>query len=375
MEDEAEGEGAAGAGPKSFDVESHAGAVTDFVEIRVPGGEGADSLLNLAFELEAETVDTSGELLEELEPLPEVHPLPPEPVEEGLELLPAAEEERPADMDGDGSFGPGHSEALESRIVEPEEYEERARIERPVQSLMRQDVMPRVQTGTEQRKSGAEGSAGRSAPSARSLSQGASASDLSEAPAPNPLKTGTLGAAEEVLLEDVADFEELESVEEEPPKSVPAAAPALTAADTPQALEDLLASGAITSWTVEELQKLLEEGKSAIVMEDGLYRIKDEVYTAGSKPREGRDEEKLRQIVEEVVKHEMEGELNDVRTGDVEPAAEARMGSIGDLISAEDTFDLSDAILTDQEASTEQVAACAAGHGHPDPSEEERARL
>ena len=96
----------------------------------------------------------------------------------------------------------------------------------------------------------------------------------------------------------------MESVEET------AAAP--SEADTQQALDDLLTSGAIKSWTVEELQRLLEEGKSAIVMEDGLFRIKEEVYTAGNKASENRDEDKLRQIVEEVVKHEMEGELNGV---------------------------------------------------------------
>jgi len=158
-----------------------------------------------------------------------------------------------------------------------------------------------------------------------------------------------------MTFEEVADFEELESAEEEPPESVEEISAVPLAEDTPQALDDLLTSGAIKTWTVEELQRLLEEGKSAIVMEDGLFRIKEEVYTAGSKTSENRDEEKLRQIVEEVVKHEMEGELHDVRAADVKSAGGAGLSGIGDLISAEDSLDLSGDVLRDKEAAAEQA--------------------
>jgi hypothetical protein len=206
----------------------------------------------------------------------------------------------------------GQNEALESRIVEPEEYEERARIEAP-EPL----IQPKVLVEPEH---------GKAAPAEQAA----------------------------VTFEDVVDFEELESVDEEPLESVEETAAAPLEADTQQALDDLLTSGVIKSWTVEELQRLLEEGKSAIVMEDGLFRIKEEVYTAGNKASENRDEDKLRQIVEEVVKHEMEGELNGVPGG--EPAEpESGFSGIGDLISAEDTLDLSSDVLRGQEAAAEQA--------------------
>jgi hypothetical protein len=345
MEDEAEREAAVVSAPQNLEAEKRGGAVTDFVEIRVPGGEAADMFSNLAFELEAETIDTSGELLEELEPLPEVHPLPPEPVEEGLELLPAVDEERPRDVYGYGSPASGRNEALESRMVEPEEYEERARIQRPSpEALIQPEILvePEEPVEAEHGKSAPAEPAERNPPTARSTVQGTAA--------PNPP-----GTVAEVTFEEVADFEELESAEEEPPESVEEIAAVPLAEDTLQALDDLLTSGAIKTWTVEELQRLLEEGKSAIVMEDGLFRIKEEVYTAGSKTSENRDEEKLRQIVEEVVKHEMEGELHDVRAADVKSAGGAGLSGIGDLISAEDSLDLSGDVLRDKEAAAEQA--------------------
>ncbi len=319
MEDEAEV--AAVSAPQKPEARKKGGAVTDFVEIRVPG-EAVDMFSDLALALEAEAIDTSGELLEELEPLPEVRPLPPEPVEEGLELLPVVDEERHDDSHGHGSMASGRIEALESRTVEPEEYEERARIEAPPpEPLIQPEVLVEAEDLVEPER-------GR----------------------PTPVEPA------ELAFEEVVDFEELESVEEEAVESVEEVAVVPSAADTPQALDALLASGAIKIWTVEELQRFLEEGKSAIVMEDGLFRIKEEVYTAGNKPSENRDDEKLRQIVEEVVKHEMEGELSEVSGG--QPAeAESGLSGIGDLISAEDTLDLSDDFLRDQAAAEEAPPA------------------
>ena len=49
----------------------------------------------------------------------------------------------------------------------------------------------------------------------------------------------------------------------------------------------------------------------------------------------------------------MEGELNDVRPVEVESAADAGMSGIGDLISDEDSFDLSGDVLRDRDAGAE----------------------
>jgi hypothetical protein len=139
--------------------------------------------------------------------------------------------------------------------------------------------------------------------------------------------------------EEPEEFEELEAVEEEEEKVLTEAQRAEeTEADRVNELAALGRTGAIKAWTIEDLNRLVEEGKSAIVMEDGVFRIKEEVYQAGERVREKREENALREIAQEVVRREKESAEHPPAA---EPAEEPGTAGIGDLLRDEDTLDLS----------------------------------
>jgi hypothetical protein len=73
------------------------GRVSELIEVTVPSGTAELEDAELPAE-DSAAFRTSEEYLEELEPIAEIIPLPPEPVEEGLELLPVADE-KPAGME------------------------------------------------------------------------------------------------------------------------------------------------------------------------------------------------------------------------------------------------------------------------------------
>ena len=215
----------------------------------------------------------------------EVQPLPPLPVEEGLEMLPPAEETGRARLEtgealimgGEEIPGPAHDEA-----EEPEELEEAEEVE----------------------------------------------------------TVTTAGRARRPPPRGPAEFEELEAVEEEPEAKSPAPSPAASEAERSAEIESLIRAGAIKAWTIEDLTRMVEEGKSAIVMENGVFRIKEEVYQSGEKARETRPEASLRELAAEVVGHE-EKEAGEGTTIETPPPDEPGTGGIGDLLRDEDTLDLS----------------------------------
>src|SRR5208283_363810 len=150
-----------------------------------------------------------------------------------------------------------------------------------------------------------------------------------------------------------AELEELEAVEEEVEEL--SAAPDAEPPDAAwQAEIDALSrAGAIKAWTIEDLYGMVEEGKSAIVMENGVFRIKEEVYTAGERAREAREESPLREIAEEVVRHE-EKETAEKPSAAEPPAEEPGTGGIGDLLRDEDTLDLSKVISGEKGPAAEE---------------------
>jgi hypothetical protein len=99
---------------------------------------------------------------------------------------------------------------------------------------------------------------------------------------------------------------------------------------------------------------MVEEGKTAIVMENGVFRIKEEVYMAGERELEKREASPLREIAEEVVRHEVK-ETTEHASVLEEPAEEPGTGGIGDLLPDEDTLDLSKVVSGEKGPATEEA--------------------
>ena len=160
-------------------------------------------------------------------------------------------------------------------------------------------------------------------------------------------------------------------------KSAEIAAAGSTATDAAESgneLEALSRAGAVKAWTIEELGTLVEEAKSAIVMEDGVFRIKEEVYTAGERPREAGQGSPLREIAAEVVRHE--GKAGEGPQQDSAPhVEEPGTSGIGDLLRDEDTLDLSKVVSGEKAAAPEEELTIDREKIKPAAAEAERPRL
>jgi hypothetical protein len=258
--------------------------ISDFIEIRIPSRslDGESGMQSAATKQEAEILS---EVLEELEPLADILPLPPEPVEEGLELLPSADEEQRV-----------QAKAWEAGIMVHGDEEE----EEP-EELKEIDM---------------------SAPAKK--------------PAVQPQKPA----------EDLTEFEELESVDDEEFEAASSAAATTSDADMKAELDSLVAAGAVRSFAIEELQKMVEEGKSAIVMENGVFRIKEDVYSSTDRAREMHEDKGLRELAQEVVHH---GETPATPPEGARGGGEEQsFGGIGDLMKDEDALDLSKVIASEK---------------------------
>ena len=264
--------------------ETQRSTISDFIEIRIPSRlqKAEQESPPLEVRQEAEILN---EVLEELEPLTEILPLPPEPVEEGLELLPPADEDRgmqPKEWEA-GIMVHGDEED-----EEPEELKEIGK---------------------------------------------SSAEEKPAAPAPE-------------MSEDLTDVEELEAVDEEELAAAAEASVTTSDSDMKAELESLIAAGTVKSFTIEELQKMIEDGKSAIVMENGVFRIKEDVYSSTDRPREIHADPALRELAQEVVHY---GEAAAVTPEPTAGGAEEQsLGGIGDLMKDEDAMDLSKVIAADK---------------------------
>ena len=148
---------------------------------------------------------------------------------------------------------------------------------------------------------------------------------------------------------DRADLEELEPVTEE--AETPAAAPEpVPDGDKLSEIAALVTAGKVLSWTVDDLAKLVEESTSAIVLEDGVFRIKEQVYsvseTPGAPAASG-----LRELAQDVIGNTGASRANG-STGDV--LDEPVVGGIGDLLRDEDTLDLSQDVSAEKGLSVDE---------------------
>ncbi len=263
-------EGKRGLLQRAASIGQMAGKLNELVEVRIPSMAAGGSAVELEFpEALNPVLETSEEILEELEPLKEMQPLPPIPMEEGLEFLPMADEKAPEripDREGWSLIGDHEleseartetekAEALEElEAVEPEEPEEAA-----------------------------------SEPEAEGAGEGSAGAE----------EAGTADAAKE--------YEERR-----------------------REIEQLIANGGITVVTMERMQEIVDETKAAIVMEDGVFRIKEDIYQMSDTAKQG----KLKELAEDVLRHER-GE---------EPVLESESANgfsgIGDLIGEEEAIDL-----------------------------------
>jgi hypothetical protein len=158
-----------------------------------------------------------------------------------------------------------------------------------------------------------------------------------------PGRSGTPGTGES------DDFEELEMLEE----ATEAGEEELSDDDQRKEIERLIASGGIRTWTIEQLRKAADEARSAIVVEDGVFRIKEEMYSTGP-----RGSGKLKRIADEVIGHEPAartagegrmpaGESRVAPSG--EPSGESGFSGIVDLMRDAEPLDLAKVVGADSE--------------------------
>ncbi|MCX5841352.1 MAG: hypothetical protein NTY16_07860, partial [Deltaproteobacteria bacterium] len=282
--------------------------ITDFMEIQIPRSEAVEKpapvqAVERAAEVSVEDIDSSAEQVEELMSLPEVLPLPPEPVEEGLELLPYAEEKESAARESEMTFL--SDEIPGAPLDEAQEAEELIPIEDTTEA-------------------------------AASIAPFA----VAQAPA-NPMTT-----LEPEVEDEVEEFESIDDEEE----TGPAPSNVYGRTEEKAELSQLLKNHIIRTWSLDDIQKMVEEGRSAIVMENGVFRIKDDVYASGGEAREGKADSELREIARDVVQH--------AAASEAAPAPheheDTGLGGIGDLISDADSIDLSKVVSADRSTAPEE---------------------
>jgi hypothetical protein len=161
-------------------------------------------------------------------------------------------------------------------------------------------------------------------------------------------------------IEPSDEFEELEILEEatEPGEEQ------WSDADQRQEIEKLIASGGIRTWTVAQLQKASEGARSAIIVENGVFRIKDEVYASGA-----RGSGRLKRIADEVMGHEAGAQAGAEGEGRGEPSggpaeeavSESEFSGIVDLMRDAEPLDLFKVVGADREPAAEPASAETAG--------------
>jgi len=225
--------------------------------------------------------------IEELTPIREIQPLPIEPQEQGLEYLPMADDQH--EMQMSGSQVPTLLEA-DRQIMSFGSKEE---ANRPAEE-------PRE-------------------PEADQIEEMEELEELQD--------TGEL---EEEVAVPVEGAEE-EKVEELEPELL---GEEWSEKDQEAELDHLTSEGKLQTLDLDEIRRIVEEGKSAIVMEDGVFRIKEDIYTARAiKAKEG----KLAEIADAVIRSEKKAEEAAYESS----VSKDEASGIGDLFQDAELVDLS----------------------------------
>ncbi len=274
---------------------------------------GQPSVADLSMDL---PIDSPHEVLEELEPVAEIKPLPPEPFEEGLEMLPTVEE-----MDGSGGSS-AKGVTMPGGAKRASDEDEPERTKRAAERAQRQS---------------------RKEPeSSRPGESPTEAEPVASPPKQAPVQRGKTGRGREY------EVEELEVIDESESES-----PQMSEAEQREELDKLISSGLLKSWTLEELRTIVESNRSAVVMEDGVYRIKKELYAAAEtegQPTPG--SRALREVADQAIR----GPGDSPPPASPAAAAAGESGGIRDLIHEEDAFDLSKVISPEREGPAESRA-------------------
>jgi len=186
--------------------------------------------------------------LEELESVPEIKPLPPEPLETGIEELPVVEEQ---------TIGK-ESVSMEAQVVG--EREDKG--EEEMESKKFEEIKPPEGESEDTREP----------------------EELEEL---EELESGEEREAEEV--EELEEVEEIEGIEDLTPKGEQKVEieREWSIEDEEKELTEYIKQGSIVVYSVEDFSGLVKEIKHSIVLEDGVYKIKEDMF---EKTSEGKSE-------------------------------------------------------------------------------------
>jgi len=239
-------------------------------ELAVPTLAGADSgqvaeTEEAALELEELEAAPSAVQAPEAETVPQVSEVEPVPLEAPAEQLEAAAAE---------------AEAVPVKTEEAEALEE---LETVVEIVALppepQEALEELALVKEEKEAAA---APASAPEARAPMAGAPEASAPEARAPEARAPEEAEAELEEIAEEEAEAEEepAQVLEEEVEELQPFIPAGVSAVEEDAELQSLLAQGIIKVYSLQDFQRLVAEQRTSIVMEEGVYRIKETLYAS-----------------------------------------------------------------------------------------------
>jgi len=243
----------------------------------VEAAEEAEGLEEVA---EAEAVEEAEELAEveevaeaeaeEAEELEEVEAEAVEEAEELAEAQAAAEKEEPVFLEGEEQEIVEELEGVKEIVPLPPLPQEQLE-ELPTAEAEQQEVSPPpVQTAAEQ----PEAIAVEAAPGPEEHVEELEVAEDEAVPIESILSAG-----EDLVMETMPGQEQAKQLSPEEIEKI-------QQSDEKQQLEDLLAANIIRTYSLEAIEAIIMEQRSSVVMEDGVYRIKDEIVSgAEGKPR------------------------------------------------------------------------------------------
>jgi hypothetical protein len=218
----------------------------------------------------AEVEEVAEAEAEEAEELEEVEAEAVEEAEELAEAQAAAEKEEPVFLEGEEQEIVEELEGVKEIVPLPPLPQEQLE-ELPTAEAEQQEVSPPpVQTAAEQ----PEAIAVEAAPGPEEHVEELEVAEDEAVPIESILSAG-----EDLVMETMPGQEQAKQLSPEEIEKI-------QQSDEKQQLEDLLAANIIRTYSLEAIEAIIMEQRSSVVMEDGVYRIKDEIVSgAEGKPR------------------------------------------------------------------------------------------